>query len=388
MRFEGEDSLIRCFAHILNLIVDTILQELGSSTHKAATEFLDRVVLRKWDKITIPGASGVIAKLRMIVLWITRSPQRIQEWDSKSKKAINYDVDTRWNSTIRMVEDAEDCRLALDETIKDHPELEALSLTKQDWQQLRDIRTILTPFKEFTEYISRSEPTLYMSAKLYIKLKDLLSLISQKQGQYAQFDNGIITAVKKGREKFEEYYGLSKDLDVYYIAVLLDPRTRASWIRKNVQDSEEVITRLRIFLKASYPSEVQLPSLKYEKKSFEATLFDDDDDDTLDELGVSDIDRYIDSAPTIYKFKEGEHVGKWLLNWWESSKYEYPCMSQVARDYLAIPGSEVDVERLFNAGRDVLGIRRFSMKGETLGMMMRLKDVLRRKEAGQLEIRK
>jgi hypothetical protein len=41
-RFQGEKSRIRCFAHILNLIVSNILQDLGSSIYKAAAEFLDR----------------------------------------------------------------------------------------------------------------------------------------------------------------------------------------------------------------------------------------------------------------------------------------------------------------------------------------------------------
>jgi hypothetical protein len=55
-------------------------------------------------------------------------------------------------------------------------------------------------------------------------------------------------------------------------------------------------------------------------------------------------------------------------------------MFQAVRDYLPIPGSEVDVERLFNTGRDILGIRRFSMSGDTLRMMMMLKDILRVQE--------
>jgi len=55
-------------------------------------------------------------------------------------------------------------------------------------------------------------------------------------------------------------------------------------------------------------------------------------------------------------------------------------MSRVACDYLAILGSKVDVERLFNSRRDVLGIRRFLMLSKTLGMLIKLKDNIRRKE--------
>ena len=43
MRFKGEDSLINYLAYINNLIYKAILESLGSSTHKDASEFLDRV---------------------------------------------------------------------------------------------------------------------------------------------------------------------------------------------------------------------------------------------------------------------------------------------------------------------------------------------------------
>jgi hypothetical protein len=45
-------------------------------------------------------------------------------------------------------------------------------------------------------------------------------------------------------------------------------------------------------------------------------------------------------------------------------------MSQVAKDYLLIPPAEVDVERLFNEGRDLLGLRRHSMSPETMRAVM------------------
>jgi hypothetical protein len=105
MRFEPEKGQIRCLAHILNLICKAILKTLGSSTHKDAVNFLDRVD-GKWSNLTLPMAAGDVATLRIIILWISRSPQRLQEWDKYAKKRIPYDVDTRWNYTLRMIERA------------------------------------------------------------------------------------------------------------------------------------------------------------------------------------------------------------------------------------------------------------------------------------------
>ncbi|KAF1808087.1 hypothetical protein P152DRAFT_256660 [Eremomyces bilateralis CBS 781.70] len=49
-------------------------------------------------------------------------------------------------------------------------------------------------------------------------------------------------------------------------------------------------------------------------------------------------------------------------------------MAAAAREYLPIPSLEVSVERLFNAARDILGIRRYSMKGKTMRMLMLIND--------------
>jgi hypothetical protein len=55
-------------------------------------------------------------------------------------------------------------------------------------------------------------------------------------------------------------------------------------------------------------------------------------------------------------------------------------MALAAREILAIPASEVNCERLFNKGRDLLGIRRYAMSRETMRIMMLLKGALRSKK--------
>jgi hypothetical protein len=74
MRFQGKASKIDCLAYIDNLIVKAILKELGSSIYKDAVAYLDRVKEYGWNEITMPLASGDIAILRIMVLWLNRSP--------------------------------------------------------------------------------------------------------------------------------------------------------------------------------------------------------------------------------------------------------------------------------------------------------------------------
>jgi len=47
-------------------------------------------------------------------------------------------------------------------------------------------------------------------------------------------------------------------------------------------------------------------------------------------------------------------------------------MASVARAVLAIPCGSVSVERLFNGGKDMIGLRRYSLRGETFRILMLL----------------
>jgi hypothetical protein len=61
----------------------------------------------------------------------------------------------------------------------------------------------------------------------------------------------------------------------------------------------------------------------------------------------------------------GHTSAEWILQWWQTKQAEYPCMARATCDYLPIPASEVDMERTFSDGRDILRIRRWRMKGNT-----------------------
>jgi hypothetical protein len=388
MRFKGDASLIDCLAHVDNLIVKAILKSLGSSTFKDAVEFLDRVKERGWKDITMPMASGDIAVLRIVVLWINRSPQRIQEWLSQQgvTKMIPYDVDTRWNYTLVMLEAALQNRAALQAWVKDHPELQHLKFDKERWKRLNQIRDLLKPFEQHTLHVSREEPTLHRIPNLYLKLDQILQSIIKKQGVYASYDPSLIEAARKGLEIFNKYYLAMKSNDMYWIACVLDPRIKTNWLKKNHPDAQEILVRIKKFMKEAYLPEEQLPE-RLASDNQQAKM--DLEFDFLQEYGSTitaedDIDRYFDTPSVKFVLNEKECQVQWILNWWAAHKQEFPLMFAVARDYLPIPGAEVDVERLFNIARNILGLRRMSMSAETLRALILLKDYLRRLEVSQV----
>ena len=80
---------------------------------------------------------------------------------------------------------------------------------------------------------------------------------------------------------------------------------------------------------------------------------------------VLDINHYFND-PLAQILKASARNPNWLFDWWNIHKNEYPWMAAAACDYLAIPASEVVVERLFNLGRDIIRLQRFSLHTNTL----------------------
>ncbi|KAJ5267673.1 hypothetical protein N7478_010481 [Penicillium angulare] len=360
MRFT-QNSQIRCFAHILNLAMKRILRSLRASSHREACDFLDDVAKTSWKTINVP--TSPIAKLRLLVLWIARSPQRIQKWDNRPgcTKAIHYDVDTRWNSTFVMIERAEECRRQLEDTVNDEPDIEALRLTPNDWRQLSDIKKILAPL---TNTLTR----------MFEELLSILLAIKERRGDWQNVSPALTVPMSDGITLLERYHGCVKDNDIYYIASVLDPRIKTKWL-KTLPDGERIINRIRVFLKKAYPSPKQPIStaLSTSYKSFEYRFLEAFQP-TQYNVAESDIDRYFNTPTISTGFDISQSQTEFIRKWWKINRLEFTCMAKVAQDHLAIPAAEVDIEKLFNDGRDVLGIRRFSMKGRTLGTLLRLKD--------------
>ena len=64
---------------------------------------------------------------------------------------------------------------------------------------------------------------------------------------------------------------------------------------------------------------------------------------------------------------------KWLLEWWRDNRSRFPRIVKIARRYIGILAVEVGVERLFSRGRDLLRLRRFSLKPVIIKMLTLLK---------------
>jgi hypothetical protein len=376
LRFLGIDSYIRCLAHVLHLIASNILSELKAGDHKTANEMCD--LLQENKKI---GRHSALARLRILVLWIARTPQRRQQWKVTCQthglddKFIEYDVQNRWNSTYRMLKDALQAKTQIKKWIENQNCLPPF--TPEDWSHLQQIENLLSKLDEFTQLVSRRQPQISLAIPLYYELHDMLDDAASAQGEFSGLNPEISSAVSAGMKKYRKYYDLMDAQDAYYIALILDPRFKTLLLEKELGDDAaiEVTTSIKEQLHEQYPSKPDQDSSAQKEQntkpqSIEARV--------LQKLQPqkkqrSDIDRYFEEdMVTVHGLVTKEK--DWLFSWWRMHRDEYPRMAAAARDYLAIPASEVAVERLFNCGRDLLGVRRYSLNAETMRRVMLLRD--------------
>ena len=378
LRFQGIDSYIRCLAHVLNLIVRDILSGMKSRDHKSAIEACD--LLQGNKKI---GRQSALARVRIMALWILRTPQRRQQWKATcqanglSDKFIEYDVETRWNSTYRMVQGALQAKTQIRKWIEHQNQFPPFSA--DDWLQLQQLEMILSKFDEFTQLVSRRQSQISLAIPIYYELNDMLEDAASAQGDFSGLSSDITSAISAGMKKYNKYYELMDAQDAYYIALILDPRFKTLLLDKELGPvtTPKVVRSIKDTLHEQYPSkpspEQSVSKLHQDNKrqSLEARVLQKLQPQVIQR---SAIDRYFEEGVVTVD----ESITKdenWLFAWWRTHKDEYPRMAAAARDYLAIPAAEVAVERLFNRGRDLLGVRRHSIKGETMRKVMLLRDI-------------
>ncbi|KFY96310.1 hypothetical protein V500_02505 [Pseudogymnoascus sp. VKM F-4518 (FW-2643)] len=101
---------------------------------------------------------------------------------------------------------------------------------------------------------------------------------------------------------------------------------------------------------------------------------------TLRELDSND-EMYQHRGPSIEEvewrrwFKEnGVDRNTNILKYWQAKQYQYPVISRIARDYLAIPASSAASERIFSVGGDIVTKKRNRLLPSTLRYLLCLRD--------------
>jgi hypothetical protein len=109
-----------------------------------------------------------------------------------------------------------------------HPPFEKVALSNDDWLLIEQIRDLLQPFKQYTDFISKSRLNLALTTSLFHTLKSKLIDVQNRLDKWMTVNDVIHSAVREDIEKLNKYYKLMKNQDIYYVASVLDPRIKTS----------------------------------------------------------------------------------------------------------------------------------------------------------------
>jgi hypothetical protein len=277
-----------------------------------------------------------------------------------------------------MCVDTVQCKNTVVQLIEDFvEELEAWALSTDNWEFIEHLTIVLQPFNEYTNLVSETSPTIITVFAIFSELEQHFKNAFSKQDIYATCDPLVTLAIQAGASRFNKYFKYIKSNIIFFVASVLDPRIKGAYILSQ-PDGQKHLADVRQYIHRLYQAEklVQLNTpIPEETTSIQLRILRAIHKDSAP---MSDVDQYFDSQPVPWQNTNKKSDFDWVLHWWRIHKSEYPIMSQIARDYLAIQASEVCVERVFSEGRDLLAVRRHALRPESMRVQMLLRDHLRK----------
>ncbi|KAH0743325.1 hypothetical protein KY290_031318 [Solanum tuberosum] len=383
---EGKHLHVRCMAHILNLIVQDGLKEIGPSIKR----------VRQMVKYVRSSSTSTRNFLKCVEM------QKIE-----CDKMLSLDVPTRWNSTYLMLDTTEKFEKAFerfdlyDDNFNSFLATDvcedgsiAGSIQYEDWANVRNITKFLEKFYDLTLKVSGSR---YVTCNVHFE--DICELDAYLKVCMTSDDVDLSKMASGMKEKFKKYWGTPEKMNkMLFIASVLDPRNKFMYVSFALEEllGEEkgqiVNNEVNAYLKNLFAIYVS----KYAKGSKNQSSSSDSSDSSTyglsqnvknslrtkfymkkqkedsGSLGVkSKLDRYL------LEDQESESEDFDILIWWKVNSSRFPTLSQLARDVLAIPMSSVASECAFSTGGRILDPFRSSLTPKCVQCLICVQDWLR-----------
>ncbi|EEB91014.1 hypothetical protein MPER_10700, partial [Moniliophthora perniciosa FA553] len=250
------------------------------------------------------------------------------------------DVKTRWSSTHQMLRRGLDFMDVIESYVAKTKDLRPFELSSADWDAIRLVTGWLKSFRSATTQMSATKTaTISFTHAIFRSLQEDVRLALKNLPPHHAT---LRSALLKAHRKLSDYYYRFDSSPLYLWAS--HPRIMYSGLMQDVAHDEDLKTEVA---KAK-------ESLRFHYNPTEELL--------------------------------GNPLQNVILSTgWTARRARYPALSRCALTLLAIPGSAVAVERVFSGGRDTVGIRRSSLKAETIRTLMLLKHHLRLTQANARE---
>ena len=355
---------------------------------------------------------GSVGKLRNFEVFVKRSPQRqqvfrfiqLEHFHLPHSILLSSPNATRWNSVFLMINDALNLREIIERYFremlsknspleaKDRDRLKLCQLSNDEWDELIELHALLYPFWELTMQMQGniaesllsedSNSRSYKSEKVYNQNgKTLLhrpietrerdedsalfnvlpafdNLLSRLEASKDQEDlsQHLCICTNLAWIKMTEYYQKTDVVKVYLVAAVLDPRLKMKYFEDNWKKEWRRNWRAKL---DSYMEEFTIAMGETNASSPPSPKPDNDemfDSQTTDNSwGSWYAQAAADDTPVVDEWSRYLKTGRVknyrgfsVRRWWLDHENDFPMLSRMALELLAIPAMSTEVERVFS----------------------------------------
>lgn len=276
------------------------------------------------------------------------------------------DVKTRWNSSYHMLERASELKEPLAKLYTQFKSFSSFMITPREWSDIDIIKKLLQKFDRATKFISMERHT---SISAYFPTLDWL--INALESFIEENCGSVVLAAEKGLAKLKKYKLLMENAKIPLIAMFLNPSLKLSYLKEH-NHSKASVKKIEKTIQKHFES-------NYGDKESVSTEKNEEEDDFFVHMfkrskrdeSLTEFQKYM--LHPLSSSKED------ILNYWKNHEADFPCLANMARDYLGAQSSSVPVERDFSGGVDLVTSTRCSLKPETIRACMCLKSWFKNK---------
>jgi hypothetical protein len=367
----GEMFHQKCACHILNLVVKAGLK----------TEAVKLLIIKFKDALN----------------HIVSSQERKQKFArlcvhyKMSKLKVPWDIDTRWNSTYRMLNRCLPYKAVIGEALRGSiPEGLALELTNGEWEQLERVKEFLKTFFTATVQLSCSySPTSFELLKHLYNISKVYSELEQAEIH----DKSLTPIVDAMKQKFLKYWE-----DVPLLAVIancLNPAYKKYYTIKFIERYKDNLhldkTGVEAYVDSKFnemfntyssrmsgnqnPSSSRAGPSSTSRSTSSGGLLADFQSESQPHTSTNEILSYM------AMLNEPEDVD--IVGWWRRHARIYPILAMMARDVFAVPVSTVPSESCFSSANRILSDKRSKLGAHVFERLVCLKDWIDAEERTQ-----
>ncbi|OJT11245.1 hypothetical protein TRAPUB_12245 [Trametes pubescens] len=433
--FRGPSARVRCFGHVLNLVVKAILSIFSKPrrlTNPAQGQSQeddeddeededddadpDPHANLEGDEAREAADAAEILELaadELDILMLSRkvwnSPLIREELSTRAaaqglgSEVLIRAVRTRWNTVTEVLKRAKQMKEVLGDLCDMHqfnkktgPRLRRFILLDSEWDTLDELLRLLDPFLYATKQISASERALVQDVIPYI---DILTNHVDDFTKDVSVSPIVRAAARRGRRILDKYYKCTDETIIYRIAMILHPKHKLQYFRDQEWTEEWINNAVEVIRKewrthykpkpAAADVDHQTPSGKDKGKgkvpgpgrrsaqqSQDATIAMFATVNGSDKAAKADaLESYLESPQQTTVTDPLEHWNLMLQT------PEAP-LARMALDYLSVPATSTDAERAFSRGHLTVSRLRHALNdssvraGTVLGSWANIPDLV------------